>query len=539
MSVEASRTAAPEFFDVIIVGAGPTGLTLANLLGLEGVSTLVIDRKPGTVEEPRAVSIDDESLRVMQACGLIDTIESTIVPGYGSNYLTAAGSTFLRVKPVGKPYGFPRRNAFRQPMFERQLLEGLTRFAHVPVRFNSNATLIGQDDQYVELAYDDVAGRSRQVRAKFLVGCDGASSFVRKSLGFRLEGETLPERWLIVDLEQSPAGRDTLVFCDFRRPCIALPGPDQSRRFEFKLFDHEFPDGVVDPNVARGLLDAHGVAPQSRTVRQAVYTFHARVVNHWSSGRVFLAGDAAHLTPPFAGQGMNSGIRDAHNLGWKLASVIRGTFDIGLLASYEMERRDHVTSMIDLALRMGRIMGPKNWLDAFLVQTGFKLAGICSPVRSYFGEMKYKPRPRFRHGFLVPSRHDLVGRLFPQPMVKAGGGKPALLDDYLPRGFALLGIDVSAADLSAAADVFQRARVAVDATVSLRVSGLPGDNGTELQVVSPSDQQLMATRGKIILLRPDHYVMSVFESCNAVDIASASMMRNYVVNERTVPQLVA
>jgi len=215
MSVEASRSAAPEFFDVIIVGAGPTGLTLANLLGLEGVSTLVIDRKPGTVEEPRAVSIDDESLRVMQACGLIETIGSTIVPGYGSHYLTAAGSIFLRVKPVGKPYGYPRRNAFRQPTFERQLLEGLTRFAHVSVRFNSNATMLGHDDQYVELSYEDAAG-SRKVRSKFLIGCDGASSFVRKSLGYRLEGETLPERWLIVDLEQSPAERDTLVFCDFR-----------------------------------------------------------------------------------------------------------------------------------------------------------------------------------------------------------------------------------------------------------------------------------------------------------------------------------
>jgi 3-(3-hydroxy-phenyl)propionate hydroxylase len=188
--------------------------------------------------------------------------------------------------------------------------------------------------------------------------------------------------------------------------------------------------------------------------------------------------------------------------------------------------------MIDLALRMGRIMGPKNWVDAFLVQTGFKLAGICSPVRSYFGEMKYKPRPRFRHGFLVPSRHDLVGRLFPQPMVKARGGKPALLDDFLPRGFALLGIDVSAADLLATADAFQRARVAVDATLSLRVSGLPGDNESELQVISSSDPQLMATRGKIILLRPDHYVMSLFESSNAVDIAMCVHDAKFVA-ERT------
>jgi len=166
----------------------------------------------------------------------------------------------------------------------------------------------------------------------------------------------------------------------------------------------------------------------------------------------------------------------------------------------------------------------------------YALTSLCpTPLPSPARE----PRPRFRHGFLVPSRHDLVGRLFPQPMVKAHGGKIALLDDFLPRGFALLGIDVSAADLSAAADAFQRARVAVDATVSLRVSGLAGDNGSELQVISSSDQQLMATRGKIILLRPDHYVMSVFESSNAVDIARASMMRNPLENERTVPQLVA
>ena len=495
-------------FDVAIVGAGPTGLTLANLLGLEGLSVLLVERNATTVQEPRAVSIDDESLRTMQAAGVIEQVLEQVVPGYGSRYLTPAGACFLTVLPTGKPYGYARRNAFRQPVLEQQLRDGLARFPHVRTRFGADLTAFVQDDDGVDLTLG-VEGGTERVRAGYLVGCDGASSPIRKALGLFLEGETLPERWLIVDLADSPAERDTVVFCDIRRPCIALPGPDLTRRFEFKLFPHEVDVDVLRAENVQQLLRSRGVAPGSRIVRQTVYTFHARLANRWSEGRVLLAGDAAHLTPPFAGQGMNSGIRDAHNLAWKLAAVVRGWLPPSLLDSYEVERRDHVAGMIDLALRMGRIMGPPSRWRGWWTQTAFRAAGVWPALRSWFGEMKYKPKPSFRQGFIVPSDNPLVGRLVPQPLVRAPDGTERLLDDAAGSGFVLLGVDVSPDALGKAMSSFDLGATPVTPLTLATIATAARDDVT-LTVVGQVEPSLAAARGSILLLRPDRYIMAAF-----------------------------
>ena len=505
--------------DVAIVGAGPTGLTLANLLGQEGVSVLLIERNATTVQEPRAVSIDDESLRTMQATGLIDRVVEQVVPGYGSRYLTPGGACFLTVLPTGTPYGYPRRNAFRQPVLEQQLRDGLARFSSVDTRFGVGLAAFAQDAQEVRLTLD-ANGEPGRARARYLIGCDGASSPIRKSLGLVLEGETLPERWLIVDLAGSPAERDTVVFCDIRRPCIALSGPDLTRRFEFKLFPHETDADVLRADNVQRLLQSRGVAPGSRIVRQTVYTFHARLASRWSVGRVLLAGDAAHLTPPFAGQGMNSGIRDAHNLAWKLAAVVRGRLPSSLLDSYEMERRGHVAGMIDLALRMGRIMGPPSRARGWLTQTAFRVAGLWPPLRSWFGEMKYKPKPTFKAGFLLPGGHPLVGRLIPQPRVRSSDGTERLLDDTAPPGFVLLGVDVSPVAVATALASFDFGAVPVTPLALATVPAASREDAT-LAVVGEPQPGLSAARGTILLIRPDRYVMAGFAPADAAASAPA------------------
>ena len=506
-------------FDVAIVGAGPTGLTLANLLGLEGVSVLLVERNATTVQEPRAVSIDDESLRTMQAAGVVGQVLEQVVPGYGSRYLTPGGACFLTVLPTGKPYGYARRNAFRQPVLEQQLRDGLARFPHVRTRFGADLTGFVQDDNGVDLTLC-AAGGAERARTRYLVGCDGASSPIRKALGLSLEGETSPERWLIVDLAESPAERDTLVFCDIRRPCIALPGPDLTRRFEFKLFPPEREADVLRADNVRQLLESRGVAPGSRIVRQTVYTFHARLASGWSLGRVFLAGDAAHLTPPFAGQGMNSGIRDAHNLAWKLAAVVRGRLAPSLLDSYETERRGHVAGMIELALRMGRIMGPASRWRGWATQTAFRVAGLWPPLRGYFGEMKYKPKPSFRQGFLIPAAHPLVGRLIPQPLVRTADGTERLLDAAVPRGFTLLGVDLPLAAIRDALAAFAFAVVQVTPLALATDADAVVGEGT-LAVVGDVDPALAAVSGLIVLVRPDRYVMAAFTPGEARTIASS------------------
>lgn len=477
-------------YPVAIVGGGPTGLTLANLLGVYGVECLVLERNAATVHEPRAVSIDDESLRTMQAAGLASEVLSQTVAGYGSHYYSAAGRCFAKVQPTEEPFGFPRRNAFRQPILERQLREALGRFPHVAALFEHELVSFEQTPDKVSLRVRNAEGE-RDFTCDYLIACDGASSPVRKTLGIGMSGSTFRERWLIVDLENSPsASPHTKVYSNPKRPCIALPGPDNTRRYEFMLHDHESDEEMLAPDMIAHLMRTHEAAPQSRIVRTTVYTFHARLAEQWSRGRVYLAGDAAHLTPPFAGQGMNSGLRDANNLAWKLAAVTRGRLGPKLLASYEPERRDHAWAMIAFALNIGRVLAPPNALAAWAIENMFRVLSLVPKARDYIAQMKFKPPPRFSDGFLVPdgagARHTLVGRLFPQPRI---GG--VLLDDLLDDGFSLVVRSPRAGEVMAklAGEPWSK--------LEARCVELPPDAG---------GPRLGRFNDHVFLLRPDRYV---------------------------------
>lgn len=505
---------APPHYPVVVIGSGPIGLTLVNLLGTFGVPTLIVERNLTTVQEPRAVSIDDESLRTMQAAGVIDEVLKEVVPGYGSHYYSPAGTCFAKVEPTGEPYGFPRRNAFRQPILEDQLKGALARFAQVSTLYGFRLDRYEQSAERVTLDLTGPGNEARRVTCDYLIGCDGAASKVREQQGVQLEGTTFDERWLIVDLENNEnTTKHTEVFCDKRRPCITLPGPDRTRRFEFKLVEGEKDEDMLASAMVQDLLRTHGADPNATLRRKVVYRFHARVAPRWSFGRVFLAGDAAHLTPPFAGQGMNSGIRDAHNLAWKLAAVLDKRAGPDLLSTYERERKDHIWQMIQLALRMGRVMSPSSWLSGFLTQTGFLALQIWPPARDYVAQMKYKPPPRFRAGFLIPdgrgSRRSLVGRLLPQPRVYRANGQEVLLDAVLGNRFGLV---LSGAT---AIDGFAKLRQPIwDRLSAARVALLPAGSAAEfangIEVVVEADNAagsaLKDYVGHALLLRPDHYV---------------------------------
>lgn len=506
-----------EHHSVGIVGAGPIGLTLANLLGLAGVDTVLVERNSETVQEPRAVSIDDESLRVMQAIGLVDEVSAGIVPGYGSDYHTPGGRCFVTVEPKGAPYGYPRRNAFRQPALEAVLRAGLARFPNVRVMFGTTLRGFEQDADGVRLDLAASDGQTLGLSCDWLVGCDGASSSVRERLGVILAGSTFDERWLIVDLVNSPVERaNTHVFCDARRPCIALPGPNLTRRFEFKLLEGETDEAMLAPdNIAR-LLSSHGAAPQSLVARKVVYRFHARQATRWRDGRVLLAGDAAHLTPPFAGQGMNSGVRDAMNLAWKLAAIVRGLASAGLLDTYESERRGHVDEMIRLALRMGRIMAPSNPLVGWLTQSAFLAIRGVPPISSFFSEMRYKPKPRFTQGFLIPdgrgSRTSAVGRMLPQPRIVTPGGEIRRLDDLIGDRFALIGFGHrSRGALAAATQPLWDRLGAARLHIALATES-QGEAAAAIASAQPDEalgRLLRDYPDHVFVLRPDRYVAAV------------------------------
>ena len=508
---------------MVIVGAGPTGLTLANLLSCYGIRFLLVERNSTTVEEPRAVSIDDESLRTMQAAGVVDRVLKNVVPGYGSIYYGRWGTPFARVQPTGSPFGYPRRNAFRQPQLEAQLREALDMRAVGETWFGCHFDGLSQGELHVEVRLTDAGNQTRQITCDYLVGCDGANSAVRSALGIELAGTSYAKRWLIVDLENHPnETKDTEVFCDFERPCITLPGPNATRRFEFELRDHETDAEILAKDKVAELLRMRGAKFDASIRRTAIYRFHARLATRWSSGRVYLAGDAAHLTPPFAGQGMNSGLRDAHNLAWKLAAIVGGKLGPRLLDSYEIERRDHAAAMIRLALQMGRVMAPRGRLHATLTQLGFRSLNLLPKARRYVSEMRYKPAPRFKHGFQLPARAkgNMVGRLYPQPSVRAAGGNVCRLDELLGPGMALLvvGSTLSTTCLGALDQPIWHHIGVRRLAIMPAGSPLPkaeGWQGAHLLETDVADCNVP----RAFLLRPDRYVAADFHLNEAAAVA--------------------
>ncbi len=497
-----------------MIGAGPVGLTLANYLGVYGIKTLLVEKNLSTVSEPRAVSIDDESMRAMQGIGLADEVYAETMPDYGSLYHSPSGKPFSFVHPRTREYGYPRRNAFHQWILERQLRKGLDRFAHVSQWFEHELVDFDDSEGEVVLSVLSADGKAKTVSVGYLAACDGGRSTVRTGLRIEMEGDSYEEPWLIIDLEGTQDSyRHTKVFCDPRRPGITLPGPGGARRFEFKMFEGEDPEEFASERNVRRLLASHGPDEHAKIRRRTIYTFHARMATRWKVGRVSLHGDAAHLSPPFAGQGMNSGIRDAVNYAWKLAAVARGELGESLLETYEQERRDHAWALIEMAVRMGRVMMPSSIAKAFLVQAGFRAIKLIPPLNDYITQMRYKPKPRFKQGFLVPDGRgeaSIVGRLFPQPNVELPDRRVVKLDDALGPGFALISMSDRGFGLvpEAAFGSLPMRRIRVTSANA----DFPHSGDWVRDLDGTIEKALEAYSDCAVLIRPDRYVMAAITS---------------------------
>jgi 3-(3-hydroxy-phenyl)propionate hydroxylase len=527
--------------DVVVVGGGPTGLTVANILGQAGVRTVLVERNTHTVREPRAVSIDDESLRTMQGIGLIDAVIRDAALDYGSHYYTPAGTLFVKVEPITREYGFPRRNAFTQPKLEATLREALSRFGSVAALFGHVCETIAEDANGVSLMLASADGTRLDLRAQYLVGCDGARSAVRQHIGGTLVGSTYEQRWLIVDLASTKERlRQTRVVCNPARPLLTLPGPGGIRRYEFMLNDSETDEAAIAHEFVRSLLAANGPDANEPIVRRQVYAFHARIADRWGTKRIFLAGDAAHLSPPFAGQGMNSGLRDAQNLGWKLAEVTRGRAGSGLLETYEQERKPHAWALIQLAINMGRVMMPSSRLQASMVQLAFRASRLAPRLQSYFAQMQYKPKPYFKAGFVIAEDGGLkvAGRMLPQPRVEAQDRRYVLLDELLDEGFGLVafgpaaqkalhlasGLDFGLGDLR---------KLAVLPSVYNPDPDDTSGNATARDVGNALAAFLPPERTTVLLLRPDRYVLGASPADRESLTRLAKQTRALVQNTRT------
>ena len=476
--------------DVLICGLGPVGQLLALLLGDLGVSTIAVDEAHEPYDLPRAAVVDDEVLRIFQAAGVDEAILADAQVQPAVSFVTAHGHTMRVFRTEDGALGHPPLVSIHQPSMERTMVAALEDRGAVELRWGQRLEVVDRAADHVTAWVRPVGGgRARPLRARYLVGCDGARSAVRARLQVPFVGSTFAQPWLVVDgLVDRPLAKvpHPHFVGDTTRPAVTLPMSPGRHRWEWMLGPDESPEPFLDRGRIRELIRPWVAGEQVEIERAVVYTFHARNAAGWRVGRVLLAGDAAHVTPPFAGQGFSSGARDVANLAWKLDAVLHGA-PARLLDSYEAERRPHVRSMQNFAIRWGGLVQTRRprlgvLRDAALL--GLERSGALNWI-----EQRAKPLPTYGAGAFAVTPHRLpfsrvIGSLFPQP---------DRLDDRLGPGWAAV------AGSAAAARAWR-------------------DRGVSAVEV-PGDPWLQSHGADWALLRPDRFVFA----CGGEDDLAAAV----------------
>ncbi|WP_394831096.1 bifunctional 3-(3-hydroxy-phenyl)propionate/3-hydroxycinnamic acid hydroxylase [Pendulispora rubella] len=452
--------------DVVISGLGPTGLALAHLLGRRGHRVVVLEREPEFYGHARAVYTDDECMRIFQSANLATELQAKMLLETPCQWVGPHGEVMGQYFPTKRPFGWPVVNFFYQPYLETSLAEHLARYPDVHVHRGRELTGFEQDEDGVTVTHQGTNGDTSTVRARYLIGADGGRSTVRTLLGISMTGKNFPEPWLVVDLvSKGPGTGDGLrhlpyfnFHCDPECPAVSCPQPDGHHRFEFMLRPGQTKEDMEKPETVRRYLSRFVDPDRFEVKRRLVYTFNALVANRWRERRVFLAGDAAHMTPQFMGQGMSSGLRDAYNLAWKLDAALRGKAGNALLDTYEAERRHHAKAMIDISVRMKQMVSASTPWGAAVRDAVAAIIRKTPPLREWVRQGGFKPTPTYEPGYFGIARSRRggpEGRLVPQPEVRRRDGRRVLLDEVLGEGFALVGLGLDPrAELSASSRNF-------------------------------------------------------------------------------------
>ena len=429
-----------------------------------GLSVIAIDRSEDIFPLPRALGMDDEIQEVFCRAGLGDALRRFTTPLRGGEFVDAAGHRVVGVElPDGMTgsLGLPPVVTFHQPGIELSLRDAANA-AGAELRLGLTATTIAELDDHIRL--DAIGPHGQQsIRARWLIAADGAKSTIRELCGIELVDQGFDQTWLVVDTtlldSDLPLPRIARQICDPARVATFVPGPGDHRRWEFQLHEHETRDDVLDEAVVQDLLRPWGTAEQLRVDRSAVYRFHATVADRLRAGRVFLAGDAAHQMPPFNGQGMCTGIRDAENLAWKLEMVASGRAGDTLLDTYDAERRSHAAGQVAHAVDAGQLMQA-------IAHDG------TAALESGYGQ---RPFPKLTGAGFEPG-HPLVGGVLPAPAIEI---------DPLPDGWKLL--------TTGALDLTEEWRSIDAAAINVPAAAYPG----------------LLDDGAVMVVRPDRHIAAV------------------------------
>ena len=499
----------PSKYDVAVIGYGPTGATAANLLGQFGLKVVVIERDPDIYNRARAISTDEEVMRIWQSIGLADRLQQDMLPDRPIAFVDANGVPFIDMKIESRGTGHPPQQFLYQPAMDQVLRDGVGRFPNVEVLQEHECLRVSTKDDAVELMLADLRTDAvKRLRASYVIAADGGSSPTRGQLGIGYSGRTYAERWVVIDTKvvRQWDTHDRLRFhCDPDRPTVDCPTPLGHHRWEYPARAGEDDQKLIRDEEIWKVLTAQGItADDVKILRAVVYCHHVRVAERWRVGRVFLAGDAAHAMPPWIGQGMSAGVRDAANLCWKLAAVLHEQAPHSLLDSYQAERKPHVTDVTRRAVFVGRIITERNQVVAALRNRAGRILIRLPAMMRRLQTVMWIPQPRYSGGFLATG-HRAAGWQIPQPWVTDANGARARLDDVLGNRWTLLHIGPAPSGGRA----WQKVGVP-----TLTVSG-PGSD-PQLDGIRDGDGTLVrwldAKNATAVVLRPDGFIYAAAQS---------------------------
>ncbi|MFW0783592.1 bifunctional 3-(3-hydroxy-phenyl)propionate/3-hydroxycinnamic acid hydroxylase [Gordonia sp. CPCC 206044] len=500
--------------DILVVGMGPTGAALAGLLGQHGVRVAVFDQLPGLYPLPRAAGMDHEVMRIAQELGIADALQPHVVPYRASEYRGVDGQVIKRLDSPPSPYrlGWDPMFAFDQPAFEGLLRERVGSLPSVTVTLETSVIDVGQNAETVWVDVQRGDSRVERITGRYLVACDGGSSHVRRQLGITLTDLGFHENFLVVD---AIVGDDALSrlpntqvqYCEPTRPSTFVALAGRHRRWEIMLDPDELPAGPVADADAWPFLERWIRPGEADLWRSAAYTFHGLVADEWRRGRILLAGDAAHMTPPFMAQGMAQGMRDAQNLAWKLRTALASP-DAGdaLLDTYQKERRPHVVATTGHTIYLGRIICERD--ETVARERDVRLRGTADDVPVTYRSTLL---PALTGG-LIANETRGAGEILPQPWVFGPDGSPTLLDDLTGCGFRV----IATSDLDAEQrDLLTTAIEPLDGTVICVSSGTERRTDVGQTVVERENllsSWTAAFERTLVIARPDHVVYATADS---------------------------